>query len=188
MLIAADYPFMDVFWSMLIFFLWIAWLLILFRIFADIFRRHDISGWGKAAWCVFVIFLPFLGVLVYLIAEGKNMAQRDVDRSGRSTGRVRRLRQVGRRVAAAGTGASRLRASRPRPRHDAGVVDEGTEFGVRLARHLREEIVVWMTTVTPAGEPVPMPVWFFRTATSPCACTAGAARACATSRRTRMWR
>ena len=83
MLIAADYPFMDVFWSMLIFFLWIAWLLILFRIFADIFRRHDISGWGKAAWCVFVIFLPFLGVLVYLIAEGKNMAHRDVEQSGR---------------------------------------------------------------------------------------------------------
>ena len=69
MLIAADYPFMDVFWSMLIFFLWIAWLLILFRIFADIFRRHDIGGWAKAAWCVFVIFL---------IAEGKNMAHRDV--------------------------------------------------------------------------------------------------------------
>lgn len=78
MLIAADYPFMDVFWSMLIFFLWIAWLLILFRIFADIFRRHDIGGWPKAFWCIFVIFLPFLGVLVYLIAEGKNMAHRDV--------------------------------------------------------------------------------------------------------------
>jgi hypothetical protein len=79
MLIAADYPFMDVFWSMLIFFLWVAWLLIMFRIFADVFRRHDISGWAKAAWCVFVIFLPFLGVLVYLIAEGKNMAHRDVE-------------------------------------------------------------------------------------------------------------
>ena len=59
---------------MLVFFLWVAWLLVLFRIFADIFRRHDISGWGKAAWSVFVIFLPFLGVLIYLIAEGANMA------------------------------------------------------------------------------------------------------------------
>jgi len=81
MLIAADYPFMDVFWSMLIFFLWIAWLLILFRVFADVFRRHDISGWHKAAWCVFVICLPFLGVLVYLIAQGKHMAHRDVEQS-----------------------------------------------------------------------------------------------------------
>jgi hypothetical protein len=81
MLIAADYPFMDVFWSMLVFFLWVAWLLLLFRIFGDLFRRHDLSGWGKAAWCVFVIFLPFLGVLVYLIAEGKNMARRDVEQA-----------------------------------------------------------------------------------------------------------
>src|SRR5512132_4515983 len=79
MLIAADYPFMDVFWSMLVFFLWLAWLLLLFRIFADIFRRHDISGWGKAAWCVFVIIVPFLGVLVYLIAEGQDMGRRDVE-------------------------------------------------------------------------------------------------------------
>jgi hypothetical protein len=79
MLIAADYPFMDVFWSMLVFFLWVAWLLLLFRIFGDLFRRHDLSGWGKAAWSIFVIFLPFLGVLVYLIAEGQNMARRDVE-------------------------------------------------------------------------------------------------------------
>jgi Phospholipase_D-nuclease N-terminal len=81
MLIAADYPFMDVFWSILVFFLWLAWLLLLFRIFADIFRRHDIGGWGKAAWCIFVIFVPFLGVLVYLIAEGSNMSRRDMEQS-----------------------------------------------------------------------------------------------------------
>jgi type VI protein secretion system component VasK len=79
MLIAADYPFMDVFWSMLVFFLWVAWLIILFRIVGDIFRRHDTSGWVKAAWIVFVIFLPFLGVLVYLIANGDGMARRDLE-------------------------------------------------------------------------------------------------------------
>ena len=72
---------MDVFWSILVFFLWVAWLLLLFRIFADIFRRHDIGGWGKAAWSVFVIFLPFLGVLVYLIAEGSNMSRRDTEQA-----------------------------------------------------------------------------------------------------------
>ena len=88
MLIAADYPFMDVFWSILVFFLWVAWLLILFRVFADIFRRQDIGGWGKAAWCVFVIVLPFLGVLVYLIAEGNNMAQRDVQQSAAAQAEV----------------------------------------------------------------------------------------------------
>jgi type VI protein secretion system component VasK len=81
MLIAADYPFMDVFWSMLVFFLWVAWLIILFRIVGDIFRRHDTSGWAKAAWLVFVIALPFLGVLVYLIAQGQHMARRDVEQA-----------------------------------------------------------------------------------------------------------
>jgi hypothetical protein len=81
MLIAADYPFMDVFWSMLVFFLWFAWLLLLFRIFGDIFRRHDIGGWAKAAWSIFVIFAPFLGVLVYLIAEGSDMGHRDIQQS-----------------------------------------------------------------------------------------------------------
>jgi ABC-type Fe3+ transport system permease subunit len=56
----------------------------LFRIFADVFRRHDISGWAKAAWCVFVIVLPFLGVLVYLIANGSDMARRDVEQAAAS--------------------------------------------------------------------------------------------------------
>ena len=79
MLIEADYPFLDVFWTILVFFAWVAWLMILFRILGDIFRRHDVSGWGKAAWLVFVIVLPFLGVLIYLIANGNEMAKRDVE-------------------------------------------------------------------------------------------------------------
>jgi type VI protein secretion system component VasK len=81
MLIASDYPFFDVFWTIVIFFVWVAWLMVLFRIIGDIFRRHDTSGWGKAAWLIFVIVLPFLGVLVYLIANGHEMAQRDLERS-----------------------------------------------------------------------------------------------------------
>jgi Short C-terminal domain/Phospholipase_D-nuclease N-terminal len=78
MVIAADYPFLDVFWTMILFFLWIAWILILFRVIVDIFRRDDASGWNKALWIVFVIVLPFLGVLVYLIANGDDMGRRDV--------------------------------------------------------------------------------------------------------------
>lgn len=77
--IAADYPFLDIFWTMLVFFGWVIWFVLLIRIFGDLFRRHDISGWGKAAWTVFVVFLPFLGVLVYLIAQGTKMAHRDVE-------------------------------------------------------------------------------------------------------------
>jgi hypothetical protein len=79
MLIAADYPFLDVFWTIVVFFFWVAWLMILFRLIGDIFRRHDISGWGKAAWLIFVIVLPFLGVLVYLIANGTGVAKRDAE-------------------------------------------------------------------------------------------------------------
>ena len=76
MVIAADYPFLDVFWSMLIFVAWVIWFWMVITIFADLFSRHDVSGWGKAAWCVFVIILPFLGVFIYLISQGKGMAER----------------------------------------------------------------------------------------------------------------
>ncbi|WP_413760244.1 SHOCT domain-containing protein [Streptomyces sp. MMBL 11-3] len=78
MYLAYDYPLMSVFWSMLIFFLWIMWFVLLFRIVVDIFRDDDMSGWGKAGWLVFVVFLPFLGVFVYVIARGKNMGHREV--------------------------------------------------------------------------------------------------------------
>jgi hypothetical protein len=77
-LVAADYPFLDVLWTMLIFFLWVIWFWILITVFADIFRRHDVSGWSKALWMIFVIFLPFLGVLVYLGVNSKGMAERNV--------------------------------------------------------------------------------------------------------------
>jgi hypothetical protein len=79
--IAADYPFLDVFWTMLIFFLWILWIWLLFTIFADVFRRHDISGWLKTVWIVFVIVLPFLGAFVYLITQNVGMTERQLDRA-----------------------------------------------------------------------------------------------------------
>ena len=78
MLVAADYPFLNILWTMIIFFAWVAWIWIAITVFVDIFRRHDISGWGKAAWVVFVIVLPFLGVLVYLIAQHDGMRERSV--------------------------------------------------------------------------------------------------------------
>ena len=73
-----DYPLLGVFWSMFIFFIWIAWIVILFRVIFDIFRSHDMGGWGKALWVIFVIVVPFLGVFVYLIARGHSMADRDL--------------------------------------------------------------------------------------------------------------
>jgi hypothetical protein len=80
-MLAADYPFLDVMWTMLVFFLWVAWFWLLFTVFADIFRRRDISGWGKTAWLVFTILLPFLGVFVYLITQDDGMAQRNLERA-----------------------------------------------------------------------------------------------------------
>ncbi len=65
----------QVFLSMLYFFLFFIWIMLLFRIFADVFRSDDLSGWGKAAWCIFVVFLPFLGVFTYLIARGRKMTE-----------------------------------------------------------------------------------------------------------------
>ena len=70
-------PLLDVFWTMMWFFLWVLWFFLLFRVIMDIFRSRDLGGWGKAGWLVFVIVLPFLGVLVYLIARGGKMADRD---------------------------------------------------------------------------------------------------------------
>jgi Short C-terminal domain/Phospholipase_D-nuclease N-terminal len=78
MLIAADYPFLDVLWTMILFFCWVAWIWIVITVFVDLFRRDDISGWGKAGWVVFVIVLPFLGVLVYLIAQHDGMRDRSM--------------------------------------------------------------------------------------------------------------
>ena len=77
MLLAADYPFLNILWSMIIFFCWVAWIWVLILILSDVFRR-DISGWVKAAWVVALIVLPFLGTLIYLIMHGKDMTDRRV--------------------------------------------------------------------------------------------------------------
>jgi hypothetical protein len=79
-LIAADYPFLDVFWTMLVFFVWVAWFMLLFRVIGDIFRRDDLSGLGKTGWLIFAILLPFLCVFIYLITQNDGMTQREIDR------------------------------------------------------------------------------------------------------------
>ena len=79
MVIAADYPFLDVLWTMIIFFAWVAYIWMMVVLLTDIFRRRDIGGWSKAAWCVFMIALPFLGVLVYLISQHDHIAERNLE-------------------------------------------------------------------------------------------------------------
>ena len=75
------YTFGQAMWTMFVFFVWILWFWLLFTVFGDLFRRHDISGWAKAAWTFFVIVLPFLGIFIYLIAEGKGMGERNLKRA-----------------------------------------------------------------------------------------------------------
>lgn len=75
-MLAADYPFLDVIWTMFVFFAWIIWFWLLITVFADVFRRHDTSGFAKVLWIIFVIVLPYLGVFIYLIANHEGMSER----------------------------------------------------------------------------------------------------------------
>jgi hypothetical protein len=77
-MLAYDYPILGLFWSMMIFFFWVAWIMLLFYVIMDIFRS-DMRGLSKALWAIFVIIAPWLGALIYLIANGDDMSQRSVD-------------------------------------------------------------------------------------------------------------
>jgi putative oligomerization/nucleic acid binding protein/phospholipase D-like protein len=83
-LLAADYPFLDVVWTLLIFFAWVIWFWLLITVFADIFRRHDIGGGTKTLWIIFVIILPFLGVFIYLLTQNDGMTERNQQRMERA--------------------------------------------------------------------------------------------------------
>jgi signal transduction histidine kinase len=75
--LAYDYPLLGAFWTLMWIFLWILWIILLFRVIGDVFRDDSLSGWAKTGWTFFVIVLPFLGVFVYLIARGRNMGKRE---------------------------------------------------------------------------------------------------------------
>jgi hypothetical protein len=80
-LFAADYPFLDVLWTLLIFFLWVMWFWLLIVIIGDVFRRRDIGGGKKTIWLIFILFVPFIGVLAYVLANSDGMAERNLERS-----------------------------------------------------------------------------------------------------------
>ena len=78
---AYDYPLLGFFWTVFIVFIWVIWIILLIRVFADIFRNHKMGGGAKALWVIFVVIVPFLGVLIYLIVHGGQMAQRDMQQA-----------------------------------------------------------------------------------------------------------
>jgi hypothetical protein len=129
-LILADYPFLGVLWSMLVFFVWVAWFMLLFKIVGDIFRRRDIGGGMKTLWLIFVLFLPFLGVFVYLIANNDEMAQRDMERAQAAQAQFNDYVQQ-----AAGSGGAAAEIDKAKKLLDSGAINE-SEFAALKAKAL----------------------------------------------------
>jgi len=132
MVLAADYPFLDILWTMIIFFAWVAWIWILIVILGDVFRRRDIGGWAKAAWVIFMIVLPFIGVLTYLIAQHDGMAERQAKQ-------VEQVQQETdtyiRSVAGTGNGGSTSEIERAKALLDNGTITQ-SEFDSLKAKAL----------------------------------------------------
>lgn len=86
--LAAEYPLLNIIWTMFVFFGFVLWISLVFRTFGDLFGRDDVSGWGKAGWSLLIILVPLLGVLIYLISQGKGMAERQVAAAQRAKGEM----------------------------------------------------------------------------------------------------
>ena len=112
-----SYPVLGVFWTILMIFLWVIWFWVLITIIIDIFRSHDLSGWAKALWFVFILFLPLIGVLVYLIARGGKMHERQVRQAQRQEEQVRSYVQE-----AAGSQSSADQLAKLADLRDRGVI------------------------------------------------------------------
>jgi hypothetical protein len=121
---------LDVFWTMLWFFLFFIWIWILIQVFIDIFRSDDMGGWGKAGWTIFVIFLPLLGVLVYLIARGRSMGERNMREAQRQE---KQFRQYVQEAASSDGGADQL--AKLADLHSKGVLTD-EEFAAQKAKIL----------------------------------------------------
>ncbi|HVM56611.1 MAG TPA: SHOCT domain-containing protein [Gaiellaceae bacterium] len=124
------YTFGQVMWSMLVFFCWVLFFWLLFIVFADLFSRHDISGWGKAGWTIFVIVLPFIGILVYLIAEGDGMAERRMKEA--TADRAQTEAQI---QAAVGGGGAAEQISKAKELLDSGAITQA-EYDALKAKAL----------------------------------------------------
>jgi hypothetical protein len=122
----------QVFWSMLWFFLWFIWIWLLIVVFGDIFRSDDLSGWGKALWTIFVIFLPYLGVFVYLIARGRKMQEHSI-RAAQAQDAA--MRQYVQSVTSSSGASSADEIARLADLRDRGVIDEA-EFQQAKAKAL----------------------------------------------------
>ena len=126
----AAYTFGDVMWSMFVFFAWILFFWMLFVVFGDLFSRHDISGWGKAAWIILVVLLPYLGIFIYLIANGRGMGERGAQRAQAQQAQVD---DYVRSVASSDSGADQI--AKGKQLLDAGTITQA-EFDQLKAKAL----------------------------------------------------
>ena len=132
LLAGSSYPLLNVFWSMFVFFLWIIWIWILIWIFIDIFRSHDLSGWAKALWVLFVLFIPLVGVLVYLIARGGKMHEHAAQDARQQD---QEFRQYVQQAAASSPASTADQLSKLADLRDRGVISAG-EFEREKAKVL----------------------------------------------------
>jgi hypothetical protein len=130
MIFATSYPFLGIFWSMLIFFAWVIFIWIAITVLIDVFRRDDLSGWGKAGWTIFVIVLPFLVVLVYLIANHAGMTERKAKDSEAAKTQLDDYVRT-----AAGTGGAAAEIEKAKQLLDSGVINQA-EFDAIKAKAL----------------------------------------------------
>ena len=129
-LFAADYPFLDVLWTMLIFFLWVMWFWLLIVIIGDVFRRRDIGGGKKTIWLIFILFVPFIGVLAYVLANSDGMAERNMERA-----RSQRAQMDDYVRETAGSGGAAAEIDRAKQLLDSGAITQA-EFDAIKAKAL----------------------------------------------------
>ena len=125
-----DWSFLDVFWAICIFFVWVLWFWLLITVFSDLFRRHDIGGGSKALWTIFVIVLPFLGVFIYLISQGHGMTER-----GQAQAQASQAGMDAYVKSVAGTGGPAAEIGRAKDLLDSGAITQD-EFDAIKAKAL----------------------------------------------------
>jgi hypothetical protein len=129
-MIVADFTFLDAFWSMLVFFLWVAWFIVLFHVVGDVFRRRDASGAKKTIWLIFVLFAPFVGVFAYLIANNDDMARRNLEQA-----QAARAEMDDYVRSTAGSGGAAAEIDKAKQLLDSGAINQG-EFEALKAKAL----------------------------------------------------
>jgi hypothetical protein len=130
MVIATSYPFLGILWTTLIFFAWVIFIWIAITVLIDVFRRRDISGWGKAAWVVFVVIIPWIGVLVYLIVNHDGMAERKTKEAQASQAQFDEYVRT-----TAGSGGAAAEIAKAKQLLDSGAISQA-EFDALKAKAL----------------------------------------------------